>query len=69
MIALKLPTGKTESEALAIASKWRHFIWNDLDGYESEDEKLDALKTICVGLCEGDSDSGNELAKRAIWGG
>lgn len=64
-MSLKLPFGRTEREAIAVAKKWRERIWNE--PARDEDERIDRLTEITTRMCEGDKASGDELARRAIW--
>jgi len=61
--ALKLPPGRSESEALARAVEVRQSLWRNL---KHEDQRLQHLEDFCIRLC-GDRASGKELARRAIW--
>ena len=60
-----LPPGRTEAEAIAVAKKHRAIIWSKRTKHE--DEKIDEFNAICIEMCCGDRESGERLAKRAIW--
>jgi len=64
--ALKLPPGRTEAEAIAVARKWVQIIWFGSAGKGlDENAKIDLLEKTCIEMCSRHKPSGERLAKIA----
>ena len=62
---LRLPDGRTEEQAVAVAVVFRQQIW--ARGGRTEDQKIAELERLCVKLCCNHRPSGKRLASMAIW--
>lgn len=66
--SLRLPPGRTESDALAIAIKWKKLIFEGAAGKGlDENGRIDLLVKTCTAMCSNHKPSGKLLATKAIW--